>query len=150
MAFAEGDPSLEVTGPRPLQFFPGTGQGPQYPGFDYNSNIGARAVSITLEHPPGSKLSVFYHGGGKFVPLEPQVEGGGYQVLARYQDNEPCVVLCKCGGGKVLLSGVHVEASAHMLRTCYHGDCDSWLTEVERYEQQREKLFTSFIKLLLE
>ncbi len=147
--FAEGDSTLEVLGSRELQFYPGTGLGPHYPGFNYNSNIGARAASITVENQGNLKLSVFYNGGGTFVPNEPQ-NGRDYQVLARYSDTAPSVVLCRAGKGRVLLSGVHLEASAEMLRSCYCDDCGSWLVELERHEQQREKLFTSFIKLLLD
>ncbi len=147
--FAVGDPSMEVVGQRELKFFPGIGRGPHFPGFDYESNAEARAVSIAMEHTADSSLSVFYNGGGTFVPFE--MAEGGYEVLARYENSEPCIVQCNCGEGKVVLSGVHFEASANMLKSCYLGDryITRLLPEIEKFEKQRRTLFNNIIKLLL-
>ncbi len=140
---------MEVVGPRNLKFFPGIGRGPHFPGFDYESNAGARAVSIAMEHTADSNLSVFYFGGGTFIPFE--TAEGGYKVLARYENSEPCIVQCNCGEGKVVLSGVHFEASAKMLKSCYPGDryITRLLPEIEKFEKQRRNLFNNIIKLLL-
>jgi biotin--protein ligase len=80
--FAVGDPVMEVVGPRELKFFPGVAQGPTFPGFQYNSNSGARACSIVLrqaaqrllnkESPSedAASLAVYYNGGGHFTHSE--------------------------------------------------------------------------------
>lgn len=150
---------MEVVGPRELKFFPGIGQGPEYPGFDYRNNSGARAVAIAMEHPlpaaadPITSLTVFYNGGGTFVPFDGTESG--YKVLANYTGNKevnPCIVLCECGTGRAILSGVHFEASAQMLRKCYPEDkyIATLLPEIEKFEQQRETLFSYIVKLLVQ
>ena len=80
--FAVGDPIMEVRGPRELKFFPGVARGPTFPGFQYNSNAGARACSVRLHpaahrllgkenHSEGtSSLAVYYDGGGYFTHSE--------------------------------------------------------------------------------
>ena len=82
--FAKGNPLLEVIGIRELSFFPGMAQGPSFPGFDYETNAGARAATIKLTGAGvelmqkygthGSKedfecLDVHYNGGCHFIPL---------------------------------------------------------------------------------
>ena len=153
--FAVGDPKLEVVGPRELRFFSGVCRGPQYPGYQYESNAGARAVPLSLEGTladgAAGPISVFYDGGGTFLPFAP--DGGEYEVLGRYAEGEPQPAIVKCcyGDGTAVLSGVHFEASAKMLQRCYPDDqyIARLLPEIEKYDKQRQVLFNSIVKLFL-
>ena len=70
---------MEVIGDRELKFYPGTCRGAVYPGFEYNSHNGARAVEISVNksafervNPEGAaklkkKFRVYFNGGGYFV-----------------------------------------------------------------------------------
>ncbi len=90
ISFARGDRQLEVIGSRELGFFPGMAEGPTFPGFQYNSNVGARAAGVSIT-PEGKRIlglpegigeeatedsrsvSAFYNGGCHFVHrAEPQ------------------------------------------------------------------------------
>ncbi|WWC87886.1 biotin-[acetyl-CoA-carboxylase] ligase [Kwoniella dendrophila CBS 6074] len=111
---------MEVKGERDLAFFPGISEGPTFPGFQYASESGSRAVSLFLE--PSSSTSnhrsldhIYYNGGGHFIlpsPLPTNVK-----VLARYADvitkngeKEPvAVVLTENGKGKSILCSLHPE-----------------------------------------
>ncbi len=181
ISFARGDPLLEVTGPRELEFFPGVAVGPTFPGFRYNCNAGARAtrISITPEgmeivgRPEGDKqagLSVYYNGGCQFVPTtdppsakesgESPSSGSDFRVLATYTPDEfpstpphPwAVVACKVRRGRVVLSGVHLEASPDALRACYPGDeyLEPILPHLEVCEDQRQELFARIVRHLLQ
>lgn len=57
--FAQGDPFLEVVGPRELAFFPGASQGPVFAEFDYASNAGARAADIQLTQAGSEMLDLY-------------------------------------------------------------------------------------------
>ena len=59
--FAQGDPLLEVVGPRELSFFKGISQGPVFSGFDYSSRRGAVAADIQLT-PAGKEMLNSYVG----------------------------------------------------------------------------------------
>ncbi|CAG8737435.1 4510_t:CDS:2, partial [Acaulospora colombiana] len=75
---------LEVQGDRPLRFFPGTSRGCTYPGFQYNSEDGARTVTARL--PTDQKYhGLYYNGGGECV-IPSSV--GGVTPLAYYEDEE--------------------------------------------------------------
>ncbi|WWC68621.1 biotin-[acetyl-CoA-carboxylase] ligase [Kwoniella pini CBS 10737] len=109
--------SMEVTGNRDLAFFPGSSEGPTYPGFQYASENGSRAVSLFLEPSSSSSNSthrsidhVYYNGGGHFILPSPTPSNT--QVLARYADveGEPiAAVLTKNGKGKSVLCSLHPE-----------------------------------------
>lgn len=172
--FAVGDPTMEVVGPRELAFFPGIGRGPVFPGYDYKSNRGARAASVTLE-PAGEKIvqetyptpisptifPLYYNGGCNFVPFDdhPSTQ---FEVLATYtgknagstvsgSENLSAIVSCKCGKGKAVLTGVHFEVTAKLL-VQYHDDDEyikPLLPQLEDSEPKREKLLNSFVKYLL-
>ncbi|CAI4057984.1 hypothetical protein N7582_000982 [Saccharomyces uvarum] len=124
--FAQGDPTMEVSGSRDLQFFPGTGRGPAYSGFQYNSEAGARAVGLTL--PDGSQFSTYFNGGSVFVDAD---KFDNVEILATYTDhpdvpssdsgngqseNPAAVVLCNVGKGKVLLTGPHPEFNVRFMK----------------------------------
>ncbi|SCU92710.1 LAMI_0E11694g1_1 [Lachancea mirantina] len=123
--FATGDPNLEVVGARELKFFPGTGRGPAFRGFRYNSEAGARAAKLKTED--GDELCVYYNGGGVFVDAD---KFDNVEVIATYADpidvpfsEDPgspngaaAAVICKSGNGKVLLTGPHPEFVPHLLQ----------------------------------
>ena len=76
--FALGDQNLEVVGPRELDFYPGVARGPVFAGFNYDSNVGAQACMLSLNHFTSpltavnelsnvSSLFVYYNGGCCFA-----------------------------------------------------------------------------------
>ncbi|OMH83208.1 Biotin-protein ligase [Zancudomyces culisetae] len=102
----EPNSELEVIGDRPLKFFPGECRGAAYPGFRYNSEVGARAVKMRLntevltpnlaskEYIESLKSPfLYYNGGGYFVgagDTKYDVTGGTrneVQVLAWYPND---------------------------------------------------------------
>ena len=117
------DRQYDVKGPRELAFFPGTCAGPAFKGFQYQSELGARAAKITVKkeafsgaHPPPDVFKSYYNGGGVFVDAE-KLESNGVEVLAEYADDidlesdgtKAAVVFCKVGKGKAILTGPHPE-----------------------------------------
>ncbi|KAJ2827406.1 biotin holocarboxylase synthetase [Coemansia erecta] len=120
----------EVVGDRELAFFDGTCVGCAYPGFDYKSEEGARAVEATVERSAfgvaeslwrddPAAVRIHYNGGGFFVP---RVGGSSACVLVRYPPDvtdprdratpivgAPAVVSCAVGKGVAILSGLHFE-----------------------------------------
>ncbi|WRT65701.1 biotin-[acetyl-CoA-carboxylase] ligase [Kwoniella shivajii] len=118
--FDMGGP-MEVVGKRDLAFFTGPSEGPTFPGFQYASEEGSRAVSLFLE-PSSSSSShrsldhVYYNGGGHFVVPTPIPSN--VSILARYasapsttgREEEPvAAVLTRNGKGKSLLCSIHPE-----------------------------------------
>lgn len=109
--------ALEVVGPRELGFYPGTSRGTMFPGFVYNSEKGARAVSILHQQ---QSFKAYYNGGGYFV--RPQ-EHEQVKVLCTYQDPGLCQdeasvaagVQCRVGNGSALLFGFHPEYDVSMV-----------------------------------
>jgi biotin---protein ligase len=100
---------IEVQGDRPLKFFPGPSHGCAYPGFQYESERGARSVSIAL--PEGThQHGLYYNGGGHFVMPE---SIPGITALAYYDDNDKpgmvAGVACEVEKGKAALWHVHLE-----------------------------------------
>ncbi|KZT59971.1 class II aaRS and biotin synthetase [Calocera cornea HHB12733] len=164
-AFERGSP-LQVLGPRDLAFFPGTCEGCTYPGFAYESEDGARAISITLDlpgwgpHAEGLEKDVkgvYYNGGGHFLPSSPSVlQSGLVTVLARYADppeqgKDIAAVLCRVGKGLALLTSPHVEypLPAEPARSALERSLPN-LTADERtaLEQARQRLVLSCVRLL--
>lgn len=149
--FAEGNPSLEVTGSRDLQFFPGVARGPAFDGFQYNSEKGAKAATLRLQD--GSEFRTYFNGGALFVDADAY---DNVEVLARYaeepdvayynssektKENGPAaVLLCSVGKGKVLLTGPHPEFIPRLLSKT---DDNTFLKSVVEvlygYEGQRIK-----------
>ncbi|WVW80144.1 biotin-[acetyl-CoA-carboxylase] ligase [Kwoniella bestiolae CBS 10118] len=108
---------MEVVGERDLAFFSGSSEGPTFPGFQYASESGSRAVSLFLE-PSSSSSShrsidhIYYNGGGHFILPSPRPSN--VEVLARYADTgkeeDPiAVVLTRNGKGKSVLCSIHPE-----------------------------------------
>ena len=195
MEFAQGDPLLEVCGARELALYPGTARGPTFPGFDYQSCAGARAVPIslsragahllalsrsTMEKEGGASIGgrgsedegggllepfpAFYNGGCHFIPQTPSPNGAvDFDVLATYADFDPdpggvatvegagvpsrqlaAIVAGGCGLRRVVLCGVHVEASAELLVEQYGG-----VAQLAAAERQRERMFRGIVRYLL-
>ncbi|KAK4248049.1 biotin-protein ligase [Corynascus novoguineensis] len=126
--FEVGDPVLEVVGGRELGFFPGTCRGGAFKGFEYHSERGARAASISVakdafSDPTSlpSEFRCYYNGGGVFVDADKlATDSGTVQVLAEYTEDlavesgvaKPAIVYCKFGEGAALLTGPHPEFDA--------------------------------------
>ncbi|KAG2213837.1 hypothetical protein INT47_001106 [Mucor saturninus] len=127
--FEKGRASMEIIQSRELGFYPGLARGTTYPGFVYNSESGAKSVSVVLEgqfeHLP-REINMYYNGGGYFV--EPE-KYENVTVLGRYKTpsalcKEPkgpaAIVQCKVGKGNAILIGTHPEydiSSQDMLLT---------------------------------
>jgi len=121
--FEMGDKNLEVIGDRPLKFFPGTCLGAVFKGFQYGSELGARAARIALhrnafpatENLPTS-LRCYFNGGGVFVGAE-KMMSEGVETLASYEDEldvdgqggKAAIVYRKVGDGAAMLTGIHPE-----------------------------------------
>ena len=111
--FEKGKPGMEIIGSRELAFFPGLSRGTMYPGFVYNSEKGARAVSI-IQHDD-KNIKTYYNGGGYFVDAH---NYDNVKVLCTFEDpglcgdseKEPAAgIQCSVGKGSALLFGVHPE-----------------------------------------
>lgn len=142
--FEVGDPRMEVSGSRELQFFPGVARGAVYKGFDYSSPVNAKASKcyVVLENFELSKetahvlkhsMYIYVHGGCLFVDAE-QLKSRGIEVLARYLDpmavrgsdisnnsidakNPAAAVYCRVGRGCAVLTGLHPEFSPDLLKS---------------------------------
>ncbi|CCD22370.1 biotin--[acetyl-CoA-carboxylase] ligase BPL1 NDAI_0A02120 [Naumovozyma dairenensis CBS 421] len=115
--FCVGNPTMEVSSNRDLQFFKGIARGPAFNGFQYHSEAGARPAKLRLQD--GSVFSTYFNGGPVFVDAD---HYENVEVLAHYaekvdtpySDNgkggEPAAsILCTVGTGKALLVGAHPE-----------------------------------------
>src|SRR5690606_17057956 len=104
--------TLEVTGPRELQFFSGKAIGPVLATYDYKTHSGSRAAHITSSYEQIPHTNTYYNGGGYFAEPE-QYENTA--VIARYDNNLAAIIKVQFGNGKVLLSGVHFEYNPALL-----------------------------------
>lgn len=155
--FAKGNLELEVTGNRDLKLFPGIARGPAFDGFQYNSEVGARAAMLKL--PDGSEFASYYNGGSLFVDAD---KFDGVEVLARYsettdvpywdtssitKDSGPAaVVLCSAGKGRALLTGPHLEFIPHILEKT---DNKSFLKHVVTVLKADDKRRLNFFRTIL-
>ena len=117
-----GNSALEVVGDRELAFFPGIYRGLAFPGFIYNSEIGARAVELKVHGqavPSDATPEIFrcyYNGGGVFVNA-PRYFNNGTEIIAEYTedvnidpgDGRAAVVYCRVGNGGAILCSTHPE-----------------------------------------
>lgn len=175
--FDKGDPGMEVVGPRELAFFLVTAQGPVFPGFTYEASTGAYAAGTTITESgsevlglPVDTFSLFYNGGCDFAPRDTANSNNcalssSYEVLAAYTgQSEPrppspsphlssssAVVGGGVGRGRVILSGLHFEASMALLAQHYPQDerVNSLLPVLKSSEQQRQLLCDACIRYLL-
>jgi biotin---protein ligase len=130
--FMEGVQGMEVVGGRELGFFPGIARGIAYPGFEYNSERGTRAVGLQVhkEHfaTVGANLAdtfkSYFGGGAVFVSAEDHKDRG-VEVLASYTDlplnvdpekGAAAVVYRKVGDGHTLLTGTHPEYDTYIVQ----------------------------------
>ena len=137
----------------------GTCIGPAFPGFQYDSNRGAHAASISwkLTTAPRTKSNInlhcFFDGGGYFLPRRPTTTPQGpssSDTLAVYTElpgSPTAVVKCKVGQGVAVLSGVHWEYKGSQL-----DDMDPYLKDIvpllETSEPQRQLCVQSTMKHL--
>ena len=104
----------EVSGDRPLRFFNGIGRGCVFPGFKYETEDGARAVTVSASNGESGHQDQFnglyYNGGGEFVDAEniPNTE-----VIARYTEGDAngkiASVFNRVGNGRSVLWAIHPE-----------------------------------------
>lgn len=77
-------------------------------GFYAAEDRGIRKTAVPLAFPDGTTLEHYWEDG-------PQLTGWG-QIVGKYPDGTPAIVQGTCGGGWVVLSGVHAEAPASWRR----------------------------------
>lgn len=156
--FEKHNPALRVCGSRELQFFPGKARGTILPGFQYKSHQGAHSVTIrtmnvreiTTPMVSNSSINVYYNGGCEFVPMKDLSEKEQlYNVIASYQNCDHCetgyaIVSCNHGNGRVVLSGVHIEAEPAAL-----SDLPRLAPPITTTDLARRELLTCIIKYLL-
>lgn len=129
---------MEIKGKRELGFFPGIVKGPLVP-YDYKTNSGARAMEIEwIEKGSLSDnlFSVYYNGGGYFADAEkyPNVK-----VLAVYKKEKlPAIVECEVKDGKAVLSGVHFEYDASLIKDDKY--FENIIASLLQNNKKREKL----------
>ena len=98
--FEPSNPRLKVAGPRHLSFFNGVALGAAVPGFEYESEAGAAAVTLAWRRHTGSDRSWrpatdYCNGGPVFVgadgvsPLPDDDSAAGVTVIARYAGGVP-------------------------------------------------------------
>lgn len=130
--FEVGDLEMEVSGPRELEFFPGTCKGCVYKGFVYESHAGARAAKLTINSAVLGSLgapqtaTVYYNGGGMFMDAS---KYRNVETLARYEgptdvtddlQDLAAAVYCKVGKGDVVLLGAHPEYTPQLMKPAAH------------------------------
>lgn len=152
--FCQGDLTMEVTGNRDLQFFPGTARGPAFSGFKYKSEAGAKAALLTLSN--GAQFHSYYNGGSVFVDAD---SFDNVEVLAHYaqetdvpytdnSDNSvkpAAVVLCTVGRGKVLLTGPHPEFIPKVLEKAHDNEFPPHLIDVLKQDDTKRIEFMHHI-----
>ena len=111
---------LEVCGERDLKLYPGKAKGCVFPGFQYDSENGARMINVhlTSNHDESAgNFPVYYNGGCEFI-LDSESNSKEIENIGKYEDfpDKNAIVLCKYGSGRVLLSGVHPEINYMFLQ----------------------------------
>ncbi|KAJ3098247.1 biotin holocarboxylase synthetase [Phlyctochytrium planicorne] len=120
--FEVGRGGYEVKGSRDLSLVPGVAKGSCTPGFRYNDEGTACAVTLAcgdgiLGEKGGSNVTVCANGGPFFaIPETAASSDSNINIIARYQDGvvpeafgKPAIVAKTFGKGHVVLSGPHVE-----------------------------------------
>ena len=173
--FEKDDPVMSVCGGRELSFFRGVGRGSYYPGFNYHNRSGARAAPILLKPGVdayldarytdelfGHRVYSYFNGGCEFVPNDdlqattvPDLTCS--HIVATYAErshgvcsvSSNAVVLCECGAGRVVLTGVHLEADPEAL--VHHGDPlpQDVLKDLHSTNRRRRLLFSLLLHFLL-
>lgn len=137
--FAKGT-SLEKLGERELAIFPGKVIGPALADYDYYSESGARAAEITwndlLMEEKTHESILYYNGGGYFERAE---HYPGVRTIANYakHPHKPAAIVhVTVEKGVAVLSGVHIEYNARVLRRV-----DKSIEAIHDIEQKRRELF---------
>lgn len=176
--FSKGDPKMQVVGPRELAFLPVTSVGPVFPGFSYGTDSESRVAGMSVTKAGGQVLglgwdgdsSLYYNGGCYFQKKDASVSSSStcgttplYDILATFTGrSEPpntnssvsgraAIIGGRVGSGKVVLTGLHFEASPDLLSACYKDDKDvtSLLPILRQFESQRKEMFTGCVHYLL-
>ncbi|KAG0330016.1 biotin holocarboxylase synthetase [Podila humilis] len=165
--FEPGTP-LQVEGSRELKFFAGECRGVVYPGFVYDSELGANAVEVQLnkeylgESLGYDRTRVYFNGGGYFVNAETYPDT---EVFAWYTDNngpesgidpssaapkKVAMIACKVGQGLTLLSGVHPEYDASHLDAGNpeYGPLPNVVSRLLEHEKERVELLRRLLTKL--
>ncbi|KAH3902685.1 related to Biotin--protein ligase [Saccharomycodes ludwigii] len=153
--FYKGHPTMEVSGSRELQFFPGNCRGPAYSGFQYNSEKGARVVNLKADN--GLLVPCYHNGGGSFIDAENFDDK--VQILAKYTEPlhiekgekentiDSAVVLAKFGRGKALLVGTHPEYVPELLKKSNDDQYNASIVEtLKNGNDLREKFMVYILK----
>jgi biotin--protein ligase len=147
----EMETPLQVKGPRPLKFFPGLSVGCVFPGFQYNSEQGARAITIADERDGSQKRYIYHNGGGEFV-LSGQESG--VEVLARYMgeaQGKVAAVHCTVGKGRAVLWHPHIDfpiTRGPAESACKKLEQTPLEAEIKEAETDRLGLFSETLNLL--
>lgn len=149
--FEAGDDSLEVVGPRELELFPGTCRGSAFKGFQYDSEIGARAAELRVNKSafPSSgvlpeSFKTYFNGGAVFVDA-PKYADRGVEVLADYSEEldvdsgtgSAAVVFCKLGEGNAILTGPHPEFAAANISKNANGMDGNVVDDLRKHDRSR-------------
>jgi len=147
----EVDTPLQVKGPRPLNFFPGLSVGCVFPSFQYDSEQGAKAITIVDERDGSQKRYIYHNGGGEFV-LSGQESG--IEVLARYTgeaQGKVAAVYCTVGKGRAVLWHPHIEfpiTGGPTLNACQKLEHPPPEARIKEAESDRLRLFRETLILL--
>ena len=147
----ELDTPLQVKGPRPLKFFPGLSVGCVFPGFQYDSEQGAKAVTIADERDGSLKRYIYHNGGGEFVLSGQESD---VEVLARYTgeaQGKVAAVSCRVGKGRAVLWHPHIEYSVTggpTANACKKLEKLPSEAEIKEAESDRLRLFRETLNLL--
>jgi len=143
---------LEVCGERDLKLFPGKAKGCVYPGFQYDTENGARMmnVNLILNHNESiGNFPVYYNGGCEFI-LDSESNSMEVESIANYEDfpDKNAIVFCKYGNGRVLLSGVHPEINYMFLQDKSEYSMEQ-LQVMAAKSQQQQKLLILLLEMIL-
>lgn len=151
--FEEGDPTMEVSGPRELGFFPGTARGCVYKGFEYDSHGGSKAVTMAVNTTAlplsPAKVTAYYNGGGLFVDALKQ---RNVEILAKYdtptdlEDTDVAAgVYCKVGKGCAVLFGTHPEFLPLLMKAGDDKHFAQVVDQIEANEHERRLFLRSVL-----
>lgn len=145
----------EVTGERPLRFFNGIGRGCVYPGFQYATENGARAVSllssVSLTSSNEQFDGLYYNGGGEFVDAHLLADTS---ILAKYMEGDAvgksAGVHCRVGEGNAVLWAIHPEypLTLEPAASAVRNTRSDLMDHLEQLESRRWELMKDSLRLL--
>ncbi|XP_005102561.1 uncharacterized protein TC_0305 [Aplysia californica] len=139
---------LEVVGKRDLNFYPGDSIGPAFSGFCYNSKKGVHPVPIKYKEM--EPFDAYMQGGGYFQPRIEHPRSLQVEDLGQYLTlpNQPAaVVKCRVGKGSAVLSGVHLEYTARLLKKD-DPDLQKLIPRFLHSDRSRDTVFRDLLKEL--